>query len=135
MNSEYKRVFRAFADNNRVRVLEMLCEGEKCACALLEDLQINQSTLSHHMKILCDSGIVKSRKVGKWSYYSINDSGCAYAGRLLNNLAEKRMTEIIKIMSVVFLPKRKIKQLINWCRKQKQAAADNDSGCDCSCCK
>ena len=55
------KVFKAFCDENRLQILEMLRSGEKCACVLLENLQISQSTLSHHMKILCDSGIVASR--------------------------------------------------------------------------
>ena len=49
MNSEYIKVFKAFTDENRVRVLEILCEGEECACVLLDDLKISQPTLSHHM--------------------------------------------------------------------------------------
>ena len=68
MNSEYMRVFKAFTDESRVRVLELLCDGEQCACVLLDDLKIKQPTLSHHMKILCDSGLVTSRKEGKWNY-------------------------------------------------------------------
>jgi ArsR family transcriptional regulator len=85
-NNEYLRVFRAFSDANRLRVLEILLEGEQCACILLEDLDINQSTLSHHMKILCDSGIVTGRRVGKWIYYSINDTGLDHARELLARL-------------------------------------------------
>lgn len=90
--NEYVRMFKAFSDENRVRVLELLQDGEKCACILLEDLSINQSTLSHHMKILCESGIVKSRPVGKWSYYSIDDTGCAYARELLTQLTGRKIT-------------------------------------------
>lgn len=56
------RVFKAFCDENRLQVLELLQSGEKCACVLLEDLKISQPTLSHHMKILCESGIVTGRK-------------------------------------------------------------------------
>ena len=47
MNSEYMRVFKAFTDESRVRVLELLCDGEQCACVLLDDLKIKQPTLSH----------------------------------------------------------------------------------------
>ena len=65
-------------------VLEMLRSGEKCACMLLDELQISQSTLSHHMKILCDSGIVQGRKEGKWVHYSIDPAGAERAGKLLN---------------------------------------------------
>lgn len=51
-HSEDAKVFKAFCDVNRLRILEMLSTGEKCACKLLDELQIGQSTLSHHMKIL-----------------------------------------------------------------------------------
>ena len=77
------RVFKAFCDENRLQILEMLRSGEKCACVLLENLQISQSTLSHHMKILCDSGIVASRKDGKWTHYSISGEGSRRAAELL----------------------------------------------------
>ena len=97
MKSEYIRVFRAFTDENRIRALEILCEGEQCACVLLEDMGISQPTLSHHMKILCDSGIVKSRQVGKWKYYSIDAEGCARGGRLLEALADHRMDPVLRI--------------------------------------
>ena len=66
------RVFKAFCDENRLQILELLRTGEKCACKLLDDLHITQSTLSHHMKILCDCGIVIAEKDWKWTYYSIN---------------------------------------------------------------
>ena len=55
---ENAKVFKAFCDENRLRILELLRSGEKCACVLLDDLHITQSTLSHHMKILCDAGVV-----------------------------------------------------------------------------
>ena len=66
-------IFKAFCDENRIKILQLLTDGEKCACKLLEALNITQPTLSHHMKILCDSGIVASRKEGKWMYYSLSD--------------------------------------------------------------
>lgn len=83
---EHARVFRAFCDENRLRILEMLQSGEKCACKLLEKLNIGQSTLSHHMKILCESGIVTGRREGKWTHYSISEEGSQYAKELLNKL-------------------------------------------------
>ena len=64
-------IFKALGDENRIRILKLLHSGEKCACKLLEELNISQSTLSHHMKILCDAGIVTGRKEGKWMHYSI----------------------------------------------------------------
>ncbi len=68
-------MFKAFCDENRLQILSLLQSGEKCACKLLEEIQITQPTLSHHMKILCDAGVVVGRKEGKWMYYSISEEG------------------------------------------------------------
>lgn len=68
-------MFKAFCDENRLQILSLLQSGEKCACKLLEEMQITQPTLSHHMKILCDAGVVVSRKEGKWMHYSISEDG------------------------------------------------------------
>lgn len=69
------KLIKALADENRLAVLESLQSGEKCACVLLEELHITQSTLSHHMKLLCDSGLVEYRKEGKWMHYSLSAVG------------------------------------------------------------
>ncbi len=66
------RLFKALADENRLHILELLQSGERCACVLLENLHLSQPTLSHHMKILCDAGLVTGRKEGKWVYYTLN---------------------------------------------------------------
>lgn len=86
-HAEDAKVFKAFCDVNRLQILEMLRDGEKCACNLLEELEIGQSTLSHHMKILCDSGIVVRRREGKWTHYSISVEGRKRAEELLTVLA------------------------------------------------
>jgi len=98
MNNEYLRVFRAFSDEKRIRVLTLLAEGEKCACVLLKELNITQPTLSYHMKILRQSGIVKERPVGPWKYYSIDREGCTYAQRLLQDLSFRGENVEIKII-------------------------------------
>ena len=69
------RMIKAIADENRLKILECLHNGEQCACIILEKLSITQSTLSHHMKILCDCGLVNARKQGRWMYYSISENG------------------------------------------------------------
>ena len=79
-------IFKAFCDENRIQILKQLLTGEKCACVLLDNLHISQPTLSHHMKILCDSGIVMMRKEGKWAHYSISPQGAAYASECLQYL-------------------------------------------------
>lgn len=80
------KVFKAFCDENRLQILELLQNGEQCACVLLEKLNIGQSTLSHHMKILVQSGIVNARNEGKWTYYSISSLGAQEARNLLHKL-------------------------------------------------
>ena len=81
-------MFKALCDENRIRILKLLQSGEKCACVLLDDLQITQPTLSHHMKILCDSDIVVGRKEGKWTYYSISSDGASAAIGCLQELTK-----------------------------------------------
>lgn len=72
---EDAKLLKAVADENRLAILKLLLSGEKCGCILLEKLNITQPTLSHHMKILCDAGVVKGCKEGKWIHYSICQKG------------------------------------------------------------
>lgn len=74
-NSEAARIFKAFCDEKRLDILTQLGEEELCAMRLCEKLNIGQSTLSHHMKILCDSGMVDVRREGTFVYYSISETG------------------------------------------------------------
>jgi len=68
------KIIKALADPNRLKIIDILSCGEKCACELLEAFNFTQPTLSHHMKVLMDGGLVSCRKEGLWSYYSINKS-------------------------------------------------------------
>lgn len=65
------RTFRALADETRIQIVRMLRSGSLCACKLLDELTISQSTLSYHMKILTVSGLVKGEKDGIWMHYSL----------------------------------------------------------------
>lgn len=69
---EVAAISKALSDVNRIKIVEMLTGGTKCGCDLLDEMQITQPTLSHHMKVLSDCGLVSSRKDGKWQHYSIN---------------------------------------------------------------
>ena len=86
VHSDNAKIFKAFCEETRLMALELLQSGEKCACVLLEKVDVAQSTLSHHMKILVDSGVVNARKEGKWTYYSISAAGSEYAARLLREI-------------------------------------------------
>lgn len=111
------RVFMAFSDVTRLRVLELLRKGENSATVLQRKIGAGQSTLSHHMRILVESGIVSARKAGKWTYYSICENGGRYATGLLKLLTTvskapatpipskrtkgKRRTDILKPFTIV----------------------------------
>lgn len=69
---ECTKILKALADDTRMKIFEMLRGGKKCGCQILESLNITQPTLSHHMKILCDCGIVIAEKDWKWMHYSID---------------------------------------------------------------
>ena len=65
-------ICKALGDSNRLQIVQMLSDGEKCGCKLLEAFDITQPTLSHHMRILEESGLVKGEKRGKWTHYSLS---------------------------------------------------------------
>ena len=83
---ERAKVFKALCDARRQRILELLHPGEKCACVLTEEMGMPQSSLSYHMKIICDSGIVTSREEGKWTHYRISQQGSEKAIQLLKEI-------------------------------------------------
>jgi len=64
-------VAKAFADRSRVRILTALRAQELCVCELCDALQITQSTLSTHLQVIRDAGLVSARKQGKWMYYAL----------------------------------------------------------------
>lgn len=70
------KVIKALSDASRLKIIDILSCGEKCACDILNHFDFTQPTLSHHMKVLLDCGIVDCRKEGLWSYYSLNKTNC-----------------------------------------------------------
>lgn len=83
---EKAEIFKVLSDSNRLQIVDMLSCGEMCACKILEKFDITQPTLSHHLKVLSDSGIVTSRKEANWMYYKLND---------------KRMKEITEFLQFI----------------------------------
>jgi ArsR family transcriptional regulator len=64
------RAFQALADEKRVRVLELLGDGERCVCELAEALDVSQPLLSFHLRTLREAGLISDRREGRWVYYS-----------------------------------------------------------------
>jgi ArsR family transcriptional regulator, arsenate/arsenite/antimonite-responsive transcriptional repressor len=65
-------LFRALGDETRLRILDLLTEGERCVCDLQSDLQLGQSLLSFHLRVLREAGLVRDRRAGRWSFYALN---------------------------------------------------------------
>ncbi|AWK52299.1 transcriptional regulator [Clostridium beijerinckii] len=75
MSSEYEtnsKILKALSDPNRLQIIDLLSCGEKCACEILENFKFTQPTLSHHMKVLMDCGLIEVKKDGIWNYYKLN---------------------------------------------------------------
>ncbi|MGM9630209.1 ArsR/SmtB family transcription factor [Butyricicoccus sp.] len=85
---KHVRLFKALGDENRLQILQLLSQREVCACAIERELSISQSTLSHHMKVLTDAGIVKGRKDGRWIYYSVDEAGRTCVQSFLAQLSD-----------------------------------------------
>ena len=83
----YAKLFKALSDSKRLKILEILANGEVCACDLLEDLELSQSGLSYHMKILVSTDLVVARQEGKWTYYKIESEGFALAKTFLDSFS------------------------------------------------
>jgi len=64
-------LLQALADEKRLRILDALREGEACVCELQETLDLAQSLLSHHLRVLREAGLVRDRRDGRWMHYSV----------------------------------------------------------------
>ena len=94
--SKHTKVFKALGDSKRAMIVDMLSCGELCACMILEKFEMSQSTLSHHMKLLCESGLVRGRNEGKWTYYSLNEDTIRRTKQFFDDLTSDKETCICK---------------------------------------
>ncbi|WP_071130874.1 ArsR/SmtB family transcription factor [Enterococcus timonensis] len=82
------KFFKALGDPKRVQIVDMLSCGEQCACELLQYFNFTQPTLSHHMKVLMNAGIVEIRKSGTWHNYSLNTDNMEFLAKFIQKLIE-----------------------------------------------
>lgn len=85
------KMMKAIAEPNRLQIVDMISTGEKCACDLLDNFNFTQPTLSHHMKVLIEAGIVSARKDGKWHYYSLSQKNIDVFESLINQIFKKNV--------------------------------------------
>ena len=86
------RLFQALSDETRLEVLDMLRGGERCVCELQEQLDAAQSRLSFHLRVLKDAGLVRDRKEGRWSYYTLVPERLAELHDVIRLLATPKAT-------------------------------------------
>jgi ArsR family transcriptional regulator len=79
--------FQALSDEKRLRILELLRDGEACVCELTEAMDVSQSLLSFHLKKLKEAGLVRDRREGRWAYYRLNTGGFVELRDRLDELA------------------------------------------------
>lgn len=72
--NELLSLFKALSDETRLRVVKLLENGELCVCHLVAAVDMSQSKVSFHLKVLKEAGLVKDRREGKWMYYRLNES-------------------------------------------------------------
>ncbi|EDP7604673.1 winged helix-turn-helix transcriptional regulator [Listeria monocytogenes] len=87
------KIMKAIAEPNRLQILDLISTGEKCACDILDDFNFTQPTLSHHMKVLIEAGIVTARKEGKWQYYSLVSENIEEFQELTNQIFKTKQKE------------------------------------------
>ena len=101
---EFVKVMKALADPNRVKIIKLLQQKVMCVCELRGALGIAQPSVSKHLKILEEAGLVEYRKEGLWvNYYLADGKSSPYAASLLGNLRhwlneDPKISELIKIV-------------------------------------
>lgn len=70
--ADFALLFKALSDETRLKIVDMLSCGQLCACDILKSFNITQPTLSYHMKILTECGIVNGNRDGAWMHYTLN---------------------------------------------------------------
>ncbi len=83
------RLFKAIGEDNRLRILCLLKDGERCVCEIYENLDLSQNLVSSHLKVLKDLGLIDVRQEWKRNYYSINKKSFKRFNSLLTNFLKK----------------------------------------------
>lgn len=100
MEKDYEvnaKIFKALSDPNRLKIIDILSCGEKCACEILENFNFTQPTLSHHMKVLIECDLVVARKAGTWNHYTLNSVNTNRLALFLMNIITDTEECICKI--------------------------------------
>jgi ArsR family transcriptional regulator len=94
--SRATQLFHALSDETRLAVVEMLHDGERCVCDLQDALDVAQSRLSFHLKVLKDAGLVTDRKEGRWVHYALSSDAFAELTAITADLKPSRRALAIR---------------------------------------
>lgn len=86
--SQVDKMFRAFADRTRLRILHLLQDGELCVSDLISILRVPQAKASHHLNYLRRAGLVEARRQGLWSFYRLRPAETVFHQKLLECLGQ-----------------------------------------------
>ncbi len=89
---------KALADANRLRMVMALGRGELCVCQLIEMLGLAPSTVSKHLSILHQAGLVEARKEGRWMYYQLGGRGASKAAKEALVWVQRNLSESLQIV-------------------------------------
>ncbi len=90
--AQAQQLMRALADPIRLRVMEALGEGERCVCELTDALDLAQSKLSFHLRVMREAGLIAARQQGRWMYYKLQPDALLRLRDWLDQLAESCTT-------------------------------------------
>ena len=79
-------LLKSIADEMRLVILTMLQDGEMCVCEIMEAMPVSQPAVSHHLRVLRQTGLITDRRQGKWIFYSLNPEAIESAASLLDRL-------------------------------------------------
>jgi len=89
--------FKALGDETRLKIIQMLSKKEMCVCEVIDQLDLSQPAVSHHLKILRQAGLVKDTKEGKWVFYTLDESAFINYGEEFNKILAEPIRENIRL--------------------------------------
>lgn len=93
-NDKFVKISKALSDSTRLKILQIISKtGTICACKILEELDISQGTLSHHMKILTELELISVEKDGKWCKYTLIRENICEVAHFIQDICTYRGTE------------------------------------------
>jgi ArsR family transcriptional regulator len=90
MFEEYSKIFKVLSDPNRIKIIELLIQGETCGCTLIDKLPISQPTLSHHLKKMSEVRLISSVKDGNRVNYTVDKSKLSDVSDFISKLKDSQ---------------------------------------------